>query len=269
MYAFIIKNASIALSTAKLTDRAQRVPTQRLPRAAQASRGARIDWGPASPFGPDDDPARPMTQDSSESDELRPDLWRVRRRAVARARARGDAVRARESERPIALASSRTLYALLEGPYDETLCEWSERPPHRVPGPDAVRRDACGNKTSGAPPPSHRPMLSPDVAHWLISTQAETVCPQCRHWVDLLLAHAQHVRLRKSLVVAARRRPCARRTRSYGIRERELPPRRPRRPTSSNAADARSPKTPSAAPIARRRSRPRSRITELERRSRS
>ena len=25
-------------------------------------------------------------------------------------------------------------------------------------------------------------MLSPDVAHWLISTQAETVCPQCfRH----------------------------------------------------------------------------------------
>jgi hypothetical protein len=30
-----------------------------------------IDWGPASPFGPDDDPGTPMThQDSSESDEL-------------------------------------------------------------------------------------------------------------------------------------------------------------------------------------------------------
>ena len=35
-----------------------------------------IDWGPASPFGPDDDPGTPMThQDSSESDELRPDLF--------------------------------------------------------------------------------------------------------------------------------------------------------------------------------------------------
>ena len=35
-----------------------------------------IDWGPASPFGPNDDPGTPMThQDSSESDELRPDLF--------------------------------------------------------------------------------------------------------------------------------------------------------------------------------------------------
>ena len=35
-----------------------------------------IDWGPAYPFGPDDDPGTPMThQDSSESDELRPDLF--------------------------------------------------------------------------------------------------------------------------------------------------------------------------------------------------
>ena len=35
-----------------------------------------IDWGPDEPFGPDDDPGTPMThQDSSESDELRPDLF--------------------------------------------------------------------------------------------------------------------------------------------------------------------------------------------------
>ena len=34
------------------------------------------DWGPASPFGPDDDPGTPMThRDSSESDELDPDLF--------------------------------------------------------------------------------------------------------------------------------------------------------------------------------------------------
>ena len=34
-----------------------------------------IDWGPASSFGPDDDPGTPMThQDSSESDELRSGL---------------------------------------------------------------------------------------------------------------------------------------------------------------------------------------------------
>ena len=46
----------------------------KLPRAGFDELG--IDWGPASPFGSDDDPGTPMThQDSSESDELRPDLF--------------------------------------------------------------------------------------------------------------------------------------------------------------------------------------------------
>ena len=46
----------------------------KLPRAGFEELG--IDWGPASPFGSDDDPGTPMThQDSSESDELRPDLF--------------------------------------------------------------------------------------------------------------------------------------------------------------------------------------------------
>ena len=82
-----------------------------------------IDWGPASPFGPNDDPGTPMThQDSSESDELRPDLFAP---GAAPLPAPEPVVTPAANAQPERLIAPfvRTLYALLEGPYDETLCE--------------------------------------------------------------------------------------------------------------------------------------------------
>ena len=108
--------------------RAQRVPTQRLPSRRAGFEELEIDWGPASPFGPDDDPGTPMThQDSSESDELRPDLFEEKYGAAPLPAPEPVVTPAANAqpERPVA-PFVRTLYALLEGPYDETLCEWSE-----------------------------------------------------------------------------------------------------------------------------------------------
>ena len=72
-----------------------------------------IDWGPASPFGPNDDPGTPMThQDSSESDELRPDLFEPGAAPLpAPEPVVTPAANAQPSERPIA-PFVRTLYAL-------------------------------------------------------------------------------------------------------------------------------------------------------------
>ena len=130
MYAFIIKKCfNCLLSTAKLTPlaprRAQRVPTQRLPSRRAGFEELEIDWGPASPFGPDDDPGTPMThQDSSESDELRPDLFAPGGAPLPAPEPVVTPSADAQPERPVA-PFVRTLYALLEGPYDVTLCEWS------------------------------------------------------------------------------------------------------------------------------------------------
>ena len=94
----------------------------KLPRAGFDELG--IDWGPASPFGSDDDPGTPMThQDSSESDELRPDLFAPGAAPLPAPEPVVTPAANAQPERPIA-PFVRTLYALLEGPYDETLCEW-------------------------------------------------------------------------------------------------------------------------------------------------
>ena len=83
-----------------------------------------IDWGPDEPFGPDDDPGTPMThQDSSESDELRPDLFEPGAAPLPAPEPVVTPAANAQPERPIA-PFVRTPYALLEGPYDETLCEW-------------------------------------------------------------------------------------------------------------------------------------------------
>jgi len=96
----------------------------KLPRAGFEELG--IDWGPDEPFGPDDDPGTPMThQDSSESDELRPDLFEPGAAPLPAPEPVVTPAANAQPERPIA-PFVRTLYALLEGPYDETLCEWSE-----------------------------------------------------------------------------------------------------------------------------------------------
>ena len=83
-----------------------------------------IDWGPASPFGPNDDPGTPMThQDSSESDELRPDLFAPGAAPLPAPEPVVTPAANAQPERPVA-PFVRALYSLLEGPYDETLCEW-------------------------------------------------------------------------------------------------------------------------------------------------
>ena len=75
-----------------------------------------IDWGPASPFGPDDDPGTPMThQDSSESDELRPDLFAPGAAPLPAPEPVVTPAANAQPERPI-VPFVRTLYALLEGP---------------------------------------------------------------------------------------------------------------------------------------------------------
>ena len=97
-----------------------------------------IDWGPASPFGPNDDPGTPMThQDSSESDELRPDLFEPGAAPLPAPEPVVTPAANAQPERPIA-PFVRTLYALLEGPYDETLCEWSENG-RRIVFPDPTQ----------------------------------------------------------------------------------------------------------------------------------
>ena len=94
----------------------------KLPRAGFDELG--IDWGPASPFGSDDDPGTPMThQDSSESDELRPDLFAPGAAPLPAPEPVVTPAANAQPERPVA-PFVRALYSLLEGPYDETLCEW-------------------------------------------------------------------------------------------------------------------------------------------------
>jgi len=88
-------------------------------------------------------------QDSSESDELRPDLFAPGAAPLPAPEPVVTPAANAQPERPIA-PFVRTLYALLEGPYDETLCEWSENG-RRIVFPDPIQF-------------------------------AETVCPQCfRH----------------------------------------------------------------------------------------
>jgi hypothetical protein len=88
-------------------------------------------------------------QDSSESDELRPDLFAPGAAPLPAPEPVVTPAANAQPERPIA-PFVRTLYALLEGPYDETLCEWSE---------------------------NGRRIVFPDPTQF-----AETVCPQCfRH----------------------------------------------------------------------------------------
>ena len=112
-------------SAASLAARRARVrahTTTPPPRAGFEELG--IDWGPASPFGPDDDPGTPMThQDSSESDELRPDLFAPGAAPLPAPEPVVTPAANAQPERPVA-PFVRALYSLLEGPYDETLCEW-------------------------------------------------------------------------------------------------------------------------------------------------
>ena len=108
----------------------------KLPRAGFEELG--IDWGPASPFGSDDDPGTPIThQDSSESDELRPDLFAPGAAPLPAPEPVVTPAANAQPERPVA-PFVRTLYALLEGPYDETLCEWSENG-RRIVFPDPIQ----------------------------------------------------------------------------------------------------------------------------------
>jgi len=101
---------------------ARELVRSKLPRAGFDELG--IDWGPASPFGSDDDPGTPMThQDSSESDELRPDLFAPGAAPLPAPEPVVTPAANAQPERPVA-PFVRALYSLLEGPYDETLCEW-------------------------------------------------------------------------------------------------------------------------------------------------
>ena len=104
-----------------------------------------IDWGPASPFGPNDDPGTPMThQDSSESDELRPDLFEPGAAPLPAPEPVVTPAANAQPERPVA-PFIRTLYALLEGPYDETLCEWSENG-RRIVFPDPTQSGSASQR---------------------------------------------------------------------------------------------------------------------------
>ena len=80
----------------------------------------------------------PMThQDSSESDELRPDLFAPGAAPLPAPEPVVTPAANAQPERPVA-PFVRTLYALLEGPYDETLCEWSENG-RRIVFPDPTQ----------------------------------------------------------------------------------------------------------------------------------
>ena len=134
----------------------------KLPRAGFDELG--IDWGPASPFGSDDDPGTPMThQDSSESDELRPDLFAPGAAPLPAPEPVVTPAANAQPERPIA-PFVRTLYALLEGPYDETLCEWSENG-RRIVFPDPAQFAETCVEIKLQAPHAIDAMLSPDVAH--------------------------------------------------------------------------------------------------------